>query len=135
MPGQQYDNVPGQHVPGQHVPTAGNTQGHRTMGDKVENAVGSLVGSNALRAKGMEKEREAQAFNIQGQELKEAERLEQEALTHRERAVAHGRSHFCVRLVPFSDSIYRCTSREQATWLGHWKHGNAQQHHWILNIV
>lgn len=34
--------------------------------------------------------REAGGLKLQGQELAEAERLEQEALARRERAVAHG---------------------------------------------
>jgi len=57
---------------------------------KVESAVGSLVGSNALKAKGLQKEQEANAVKLQGRELAEAERLEREALMRRERAVGHG---------------------------------------------
>jgi len=63
--------------------------GHSTMG-KVESAIGSMVGSNALKAKGMQKQQEANSIHLQSQELAEAERLEREALMRRERAVAHG---------------------------------------------
>ncbi|KAL0959718.1 hypothetical protein HGRIS_011411 [Hohenbuehelia grisea] len=63
--------------------------GQRMTG-KIEHAVGSMLGSNALKAKGLQKEQEANEIKLQGQELAEAERLEQEALLRRERAVAHG---------------------------------------------
>ncbi|KAF8887549.1 hypothetical protein BD779DRAFT_1396983, partial [Infundibulicybe gibba] len=63
--------------------------GHSLTG-KVEQAVGSMVGSSALRAKGLQKEQEANSIKVQGQELAEAERLEREAMTRRERAVGHG---------------------------------------------
>ncbi|CAA7267214.1 unnamed protein product [Cyclocybe aegerita] len=63
--------------------------GQRLTG-KVESAVGTLVGSNALKQKGLQKEQEANAVKLQGRELSEAERLEREALMRRERAVAHG---------------------------------------------
>ncbi|KAJ3810189.1 hypothetical protein F5876DRAFT_77024 [Lentinula aff. lateritia] len=63
--------------------------GHSTAG-KVERALGAAVGSNALKAKGMQKEMEANALKTQSSELAEAERLEREALLRRERAVAHG---------------------------------------------
>lgn len=61
---------------------------------KVESALGSALGSSALKAKGLEKEREANAFNLQSSELAEAERLEREAMMRRERAVGHGISTF-----------------------------------------
>lgn len=77
---------------------------------KVEHAVGSMVGSNALKAKGLQKQqlvlyssprvhrsltklqwsREADAIQVQSSELAEAERLEHEAQMRRDRAVAHG---------------------------------------------
>ncbi|KAG9223265.1 hypothetical protein CCMSSC00406_0000046 [Pleurotus cornucopiae] len=57
---------------------------------KVEHAVGSMLGSNALKAKGLQKQHEADSINLQSQELAEAERLEAEAFKRRERAVAHG---------------------------------------------
>jgi len=43
-----------------------------------------------VKAKVMQKEMEAKALKSQSNELAEAERLEQEALARRERAVAHG---------------------------------------------
>ncbi|KAL4263804.1 CsbD-like domain-containing protein [Pleurotus pulmonarius] len=50
------------------------------------------AGSSALKAKGLQKEQEANSIKLQSQELAEAERLEAEARTRRERAVAHGAS-------------------------------------------
>ncbi len=61
---------------------------------KVESAIGSALGSNALKEKGLEKEREANALNLQSSELAEAERLEREAVMRRKRAVGHGISSF-----------------------------------------
>lgn len=49
-----------------------------------------MVGSQALKMKGIQKEQEAQAFKQQSAELVEAEKLEREALLRRERAVQHG---------------------------------------------
>ncbi|KAF8156003.1 hypothetical protein B0H34DRAFT_517281 [Crassisporium funariophilum] len=69
--------------------TAGHGSGTRMTG-KVESAIGSMVGSNALKAKGLQKEQEANSVKLQGRELAEAERLEREALMRRERAVGHG---------------------------------------------
>ncbi|KAF8162473.1 hypothetical protein K438DRAFT_1470103, partial [Mycena galopus ATCC 62051] len=57
---------------------------------KIEHAIGSIVGSKSLKAKGIQKEQEARGMKIQSQELAEAERLEQAAGARRERAVAHG---------------------------------------------
>jgi len=53
-------------------------------------------GSSALREHGLRLEREAEALHNQSAEIAEAERLEQEAREHRERAVASG-----------ADPIYR----------------------------
>ncbi|KAF6764256.1 hypothetical protein DFP72DRAFT_871310 [Ephemerocybe angulata] len=61
----------------------------RTTG-KVEAAIGSAVGSHSLKAKGLQKQYEADALQRQTAELSEAERLENEAHIRRERAVAHG---------------------------------------------
>ncbi|KIK68728.1 hypothetical protein GYMLUDRAFT_36219 [Collybiopsis luxurians FD-317 M1] len=85
-----YKMTPGNIPPSSHLNTqaAGGT-GHSTTG-KVEKAIGSVVGSNALKAKGMQKEMEANALKTQSAELAEAERLEREALLRRERAIAHG---------------------------------------------
>ena len=68
---------------------SGHHGGSATIG-KVESAIGAMVGSNALKAKGMQKQQEANSIQLQSQELAEAERLEREALMRRERAVAHG---------------------------------------------
>ncbi|GLB42252.1 hypothetical protein LshimejAT787_1102670 [Lyophyllum shimeji] len=57
---------------------------------KVERTVGKVIGSDSLKAKGLQKEQEANAYKVQGAELSVAERLEREALMRRERAVAHG---------------------------------------------
>ena len=67
----------------------GGGAGSRLAG-KAERAVGSLVGSQALKERGLQKELEAGAFKMQSAEIAEAERLEKEALMRRERAVAHG---------------------------------------------
>ncbi|KZT03782.1 uncharacterized protein LAESUDRAFT_728803 [Laetiporus sulphureus 93-53] len=64
--------------------------GVRGAEGRVEQKVGELIGSQALQAKGAEKEQEAQAFKAQSSELAEAERLEREAVMRRERAVAQG---------------------------------------------
>ncbi|KAJ7171509.1 hypothetical protein C8R46DRAFT_1349458 [Mycena filopes] len=72
----------------------GGAQQHHAGGGavtgKIEQKVGALVGSEALKAKGLQKEQEALAFKVQSQELAEAEGLEREAGLRRERAVAHG---------------------------------------------
>ncbi|KAH7906446.1 hypothetical protein BJ138DRAFT_1094133 [Hygrophoropsis aurantiaca] len=80
-----------------NIPPAGhvNHQGGKGGGShaltgRVEQAVGSIVGSNALKAKGMQKQQEVNSINLQGEELAAAENLEREALMRRERAVAHG---------------------------------------------
>ncbi|KAF9477959.1 hypothetical protein BDN70DRAFT_896110 [Pholiota conissans] len=86
---------------GRGVPAAGaidhgtsETSGAHGVGGKlsgkIESAIGSIVGSDALKAKGLQKEQEANSVKLQGRELAEAERLEREALMRRERAVAHG---------------------------------------------
>ncbi|KAJ7734547.1 hypothetical protein DFH07DRAFT_1065229 [Mycena maculata] len=95
QPGQQYTGGP---AGGAAIPPTGsiNNQqqnssgGGGAMTGKIEHAVGSLVGSNALKAKGLPKEQEAQGLKVQSTELAEAERLEREAGLRRERAVAHG---------------------------------------------
>ena len=70
---------------------SGSTGGR--VAGKAERAVGTLVGSQALKEKGFQKEQEAGAFKMQSAEIAEAERLEKEALMRRERAVAHGEYH------------------------------------------
>ncbi|KAJ7108737.1 hypothetical protein C8R44DRAFT_986674 [Mycena epipterygia] len=97
MANQQY-GAGGAGVGGPAIPPTGNVSNHQTSGGggggamtgKIEHAVGSLVGSKTLKAKGIQKEQEARGLKVQSQELAEAERLEQEAGMRRERAVAHG---------------------------------------------
>jgi len=77
------------------TPTSHFNNGHHTGGGshfagKVEHAVGSLVGSQALKEKGLQKEQEAVAFKAQSAEISEAERLEKEAMLRRHRAVQQG---------------------------------------------
>lgn len=86
---------------------------HSRFGGKVQTAIGTMVGSDTLRAKGMEKERfvcfisrlisprlsslfphtrrEARNLNMQSSELAQAESLEREAQMHRDRAMGGGR--------------------------------------------
>ncbi|PIL23363.1 hypothetical protein GSI_14674 [Ganoderma sinense ZZ0214-1] len=76
-----------------HINTSNGSRsggGGRGLEGKAERAVGSLVGSQALKERGLQKEQEAGAFKMQSTEIAEAERLEKEALMRRERAVAHG---------------------------------------------
>ncbi|PFH50614.1 hypothetical protein AMATHDRAFT_3796 [Amanita thiersii Skay4041] len=48
------------------------------------------LGSEAVRSKGWQKEQEAKTYISQSGELSEAERLEREAIRHRQRAVEQG---------------------------------------------
>ncbi|KAF9500695.1 hypothetical protein BDN71DRAFT_1037628 [Pleurotus eryngii] len=84
-------------IPPANVLSHGHNERHqdgagKRISGKVEHAVGSAIGSSALKAKGLQKEQEANSMKLQSQELAEAERLEAEARTRRERAVAHGAS-------------------------------------------
>ncbi|THV04771.1 hypothetical protein K435DRAFT_790771 [Dendrothele bispora CBS 962.96] len=85
-------NIPPTHALHAGQATAGERHGSGGSGitGKVEKAVGTMIGSHSLKAKGMEKEKEAQALKMQSSELAEAERLEREAMMRRERAVGHG---------------------------------------------
>ena len=83
------------------------------IGGKIETAVGTLIGSHDLRAKGIQKERfvtslfcqaqlislrvlsEARSLNMRSNELAQAESLEREAQMHRDRAMGGGK---CLRL-------------------------------------
>ncbi|KAJ7223684.1 hypothetical protein B0H12DRAFT_1268656 [Mycena haematopus] len=79
--------------PTQNISHQNQSSGGGAMTGKIEHAVGSIVGSKSLKAKGIQKEqafREARGLKIQSQELAEAERLERESGMRRERAVAHG---------------------------------------------
>lgn len=64
--------------------------GRHTHGYSNPSTGSSLVGSATLREQGLKLEREAATFHSQSAEVAEAERLEQEAREHRERAVASG---------------------------------------------
>lgn len=85
------------------------------LGGKVQTAIGTVVGSDSLRAKGMEKERfvyftpparfrpgsaaclhisEARNLNMQSNELAQAESLEREAQMHRERVMGSSGEYF-----------------------------------------
>jgi hypothetical protein len=72
-----------------HGSTTGSGSGSAFAG-KVEQAVGTLLSSQSLKAKGLQKEEEARALKAQSRELTAAEQLEKEAAMRRERAVAHG---------------------------------------------
>ncbi|CAL1708097.1 unnamed protein product [Somion occarium] len=69
---------------GQSFGSNNPSQGQRETGPEAK------IGSSALREHGLLREREAEVLHAQSQELAEAERLEQSALEHRERAVAVG---------------------------------------------
>jgi hypothetical protein len=64
--------------------------GMKALEGKIERGLGTMVGSASLKAKGIEKEQEAAAMKVQAAHLERAERLETEAATHRDRAVAYG---------------------------------------------
>ncbi|EIN08904.1 hypothetical protein PUNSTDRAFT_44410 [Punctularia strigosozonata HHB-11173 SS5] len=66
--------------------------GMKNLEGKVEKALGTITGSATLKAKGIEKQQEAAAVKMQNTHLTEAERLEQQAAAHRERAVV-GSAH------------------------------------------
>ncbi|KAF9477952.1 hypothetical protein BDN70DRAFT_994572 [Pholiota conissans] len=69
--------------------TSSHGSGGRLVG-KIESTIGSIVGSDTLKAKGLRRENEANSVKIQRRELDEADRLEREAMRRRERTVAHG---------------------------------------------
>lgn len=70
-------------------PGSRGTGGQKLEG-KMQSALGTMIGSQSLKAKGQAKEQEAVALKAQSAELAEAERHEQAAMARRERAVAHG---------------------------------------------
>ncbi|KAJ7152184.1 hypothetical protein C8R43DRAFT_1189922 [Mycena crocata] len=91
---QHGTGVGGTGVGGGAIPPAGSI-GHESGGGgkmtgKIEHAAGTMLGSESLKAKGLQKEKEAQGLKVQSREIAEAERLEHEAGVRRERAVAHG---------------------------------------------
>jgi len=72
-----------------HPTGGGGGTGTKFLG-KAESALGTMIGSQSLKAKGLEKEREANNATMQGLHLAEAERLEREALMHRQNAAGQG---------------------------------------------
>jgi len=85
-------NANGVAIPASGAMNNGSTAsaGERAFIGKLEHAAGTLLCSSNLKAKGLQKEREAEALKVQSAEISAAERLEQEAGGRRERAVAHG---------------------------------------------
>ncbi|KAI0631183.1 hypothetical protein C8Q77DRAFT_1159879 [Trametes polyzona] len=81
---------PASHINADNTRTGGGGGAGSRLAGKAERAAGTLVGSQALKERGFQKEQEAGAFKMQSAEIAEAERLEKEALMRRERAVAHG---------------------------------------------
>lgn len=73
-----------------HPSSTGHGGGGAGFVGKLETAIGSAVGSQSLKARGLAKEHESNALKAQSAELAEAERLEHDAMARRERAVAHG---------------------------------------------
>jgi hypothetical protein len=71
--------------------TTGAPTGTKLTG-KAESALGSMIGSNALKAKGLQKEREANNANSQRLDLAEADRLEHQALLLRQKVASQGAS-------------------------------------------
>jgi len=84
--GQTYPATGGAMNPG----TGPVSAGEKKFIGKMEHAAGNILCSSTLKAKGIEKEREAEALKMQARELGAAERLESEAAAHRDRAVAGG---------------------------------------------
>ena len=75
-----------------HHLSSGQRTGHTSSATgKVERIIGTVVCSQSLKAKGIEKEQQAAAYQAQNAHLSEAERLEQEALIRRQRAVECGK--------------------------------------------
>jgi hypothetical protein len=105
--------------------------GHSSTTGKIEHALGSMIGSTELKAKGLQKQqyvltiyvlsfrkcscsdsfREANSMKIRDRDLAAAERLEREAAMRRERAVAHGMPNIPV----FTASLTRLPSQEPLT--------------------
>jgi hypothetical protein len=87
--------------------------GSRGKSTRRSNQAGIAIGSNDIRNQLMEKEQELQAIKMQAAELAEAERLEQEAIQRRERAVGYGKIAANLRrdMSPFKHcTILRCPS-------------------------
>jgi len=87
--GDGQHHAPGTTSTGQAVGT-GTNHGGSSLTGKIQSAAGTILHSSSLKAKGEEKEREAQQVKMQSAEIAEAERLERDARARRERAVAAG---------------------------------------------
>jgi hypothetical protein len=92
VPGAGVGTTHGAGMAGTHPGAATHAPGatEKAFVGKLEHAAGTVLCSSTLRAKGIEKEREAQALKVQAAELGQAEGLEAEADARRQRAVAHG---------------------------------------------
>lgn len=84
--------VPSSALPGSasHTHPANQSTGSKELVGKIEVAAGKVLHSAKLVQKGEIKLEQAQQIKVQGAELNEAERLENEAGLRRERAVNHG---------------------------------------------
>lgn len=113
--GDPYANTVGNNdvAPVQHFSNGQKTGTGSSTTGKIERAIGTMVCSSSLKAKGAAKEQQAQAYQAQRAEISEAERLEQEASMRRQRAVDHGEfmSGSCDRSEG-SHSARRCSSVE-----------------------
>lgn len=92
MPTDPHSSTVGTHGGG--VPPAAHGSGGSGAGKalegKIEKGLGTVLGSTSLKARGLEKEREAEMIKVQAAELEHAETLEAQARQARERAVASG---------------------------------------------
>jgi uncharacterized protein YjbJ (UPF0337 family) len=73
-----------------HPRNQGGSNKMNEIKGKIEIAAGTLLCSPELKAKGEQREAQAQAQRVQGVHLDEAERLEQAAQMRRNAAVGHG---------------------------------------------
>ncbi|KIP12092.1 hypothetical protein PHLGIDRAFT_124280 [Phlebiopsis gigantea 11061_1 CR5-6] len=90
--GDPYANTVGNNdvAPVDHFGNGQSSGGASATAGKVERIIGTMVCSSSLKAKGLQKEQQAAAHQVQNAEISEAERLEQEASLRRQRAVDHG---------------------------------------------
>ncbi|EKM58039.1 uncharacterized protein PHACADRAFT_182430 [Phanerochaete carnosa HHB-10118-sp] len=90
--GDPYANTVGNNdvAPAAHLSSGQRSGKASSTTGKMERIAGTMFCNQTLKAKGMQKEQQAQAFAAQSAELSEAQRLEQEASIRRQRAVDHG---------------------------------------------
>ena len=107
--------------PAQSAPRSGR---HRMAG-RLTQALGTLVGSKAMKEEGLRKERAVDYARAEA-DLAEAERLEKQALVARQRAVARGE---CAVKIPsqFYPSGFRSTS---SSWSFRWTSGWRRHSGW-----